>query len=55
MRRKSRAKKMLRTIGVRRPRPPWVVDEEQPAADPLAASSLYAIVAEWELTNGVRR
>jgi hypothetical protein len=45
---KSRAKKLLRTIGVRQRRPPWVVHEEQPAApEPLDASGLYAIVVTW--------
>lgn len=48
MRHKSQAKRLLRTVGLRRRRPPWVVTEEQPARrEPLPAFGLFAVVVTW--------
>ncbi len=48
MRQKDRAKGVLRRVGLRRPKPPWVVVEDQPTDPrPLEGCPLYAIVATW--------
>jgi hypothetical protein len=45
---KSKVKSALRAVGLRRPRSPWVVAEDQPAQpEPLASFGLYAIVVTW--------
>ncbi len=52
MRFKSGAKRVLRTLGLRKPPPPWVVAEEQPAEpDPLPSFGLNAIVVTWMETD----
>ncbi|MET0144037.1 MAG: glycosyltransferase family 2 protein [Ilumatobacteraceae bacterium] len=48
MRHKDRFKRALRTVGLRRPAPPWVVASEQPADPrPLDRCPLYAVVVTW--------
>jgi hypothetical protein len=45
---KPRAKRVLRSLGLRRRRPPWVVDEDQPdVVDPVDSFGLYAIIPTW--------
>ncbi|MGH9118460.1 MAG: glycosyltransferase family 2 protein [Acidimicrobiales bacterium] len=48
MRYKSDVKRVLRRVGLRRPPPPWVVDEPQPDDPaPLTDFGLLAIVPTW--------
>jgi Glycosyl transferase family 2 len=45
---KSEVKRLLRRVGLRRPSPPWVVHEPQPAdTDPVGELGLMAIVPTW--------
>jgi hypothetical protein len=48
VRHKSEIKRALRTVGLRRPSPPWVVDQADPSRpEPLDAFGLIAIVPTW--------
>jgi hypothetical protein len=50
MKYKTRAKRALRAVGLRRHHPPWVVTGDEPApaeARPLDRVGLYAIVVTW--------
>jgi Glycosyl transferase family 2 len=48
MRYKSDAKRVLRRLGLRRPSPPWVVDEADPDdPEPLDGCGLLAVLPTW--------
>jgi hypothetical protein len=48
MRYKSDVKRVLRRLGLRRPSPPWVVDEPQPKdPEPLEECGLLAVLSTW--------